>query len=82
MGIVLHQQDSEEDDSSYEEEEDYVCSTLELPSLETDSVSKEIKPAAITQEEFPVFDGGNENFKEELKDKKVEETISDSICTV
>ncbi|XP_053293523.1 telomerase protein component 1 isoform X3 [Pleuronectes platessa] len=64
--------ESEEDDgrSEEEEEEDYVCSTLELPSLETDSVSKETEPAAITQEEFPVFDRGNEKFEEELKDKK------------
>ncbi|XP_034470517.1 telomerase protein component 1 isoform X4 [Hippoglossus hippoglossus] len=65
-GISVQQ--SEEDDSS--SEEDYVCSTLELPSLETDSVSKEIEPAAVTQEEFPVFDRGNEKFEEELKDKK------------
>ncbi|XP_034470516.1 telomerase protein component 1 isoform X3 [Hippoglossus hippoglossus] len=66
--ISEEMQQSEEDDSS--SEEDYVCSTLELPSLETDSVSKEIEPAAVTQEEFPVFDRGNEKFEEELKDKK------------
>nr|XP_019966151.1 PREDICTED: telomerase protein component 1 isoform X1 [Paralichthys olivaceus] len=68
-GISVQQ--SEEDDISFEEEEeDYVCSTMELSFLETDLVNEEIEPSvAIAQEEFPVFDGGNENI-EELEDKK------------
>ncbi|XP_032388427.1 telomerase protein component 1 isoform X2 [Etheostoma spectabile] len=67
-----------EETSVYPEEEDVLLegkkdarATMELPVLETDSGSQELKQTmVIRQEEFAELERGNENIEEELKDKK------------
>lgn len=81
MRLLLHQHPSEEDDVLSEEEEeegeevDHAGSTMEFPVLETELVNQELEQTIAIGEEFAEVDGGNEKTEEELKDKKVEETI-------